>query len=186
MRITSLFGTYFRPRKKRKESRHLTVSFVLVGTIPSKKNLAWAASNLYFLKNKLYAMGSVKQAVDFLCSDQGLKVYTQNSKKYVDWVELQTPVLQEQAKFWHEKFGKYGISFPLTDVSVKVYHYWRDEMERDLTNKMDTVNDILVSAGIVLNDSWQVIRQIHSEAGNYKDEVRETITRIDVTQYFYE
>jgi len=162
------------------------VSFVLLGTIPSKKNLAWAASNLYFLKEKINACKTGREAMDFLFSDAGLKVYTQNSKKYTDWVEQQTPVLQEQAQYWMERFQKYGMRFPLTDVSVRVYHYWRDEMERDLTNKLDTVNDILVSSGIVLNDSWQVIRQIRSEAGDYKDEVRETITRIDVTKYFYE
>jgi hypothetical protein len=58
-------------------------------------------------------------------------------------------------------------------------------MERDLTNKFDSISDLLVSAGIIENDSWQVLGKIHSEGNNYHGEILQTITRVDITQYYY-
>ena len=184
-RITSLFGTYLPPKKKIRARKHLTISFIILGTIPSKKNLQWAASNWHFVKNKLYALGSPAACVDFLSGDGGLKVFIQNSKKYTDWVAEQTPIMKEQASVWVEKFSKYGLKLPLTDVTMRVYHYWKDGIERDLTNKYDTIADLMVSCGIIENDSWQVLKRIHSEGESYKDQILQAITRIDITQSFF-
>jgi hypothetical protein len=94
-------------------------------------------------------------------------------------------VIKEQSLFWEGKFGKYGLKFPLDNVSIKVYHYWKDGMERDLTNKLDSITDLMVDAQIIKNDSWQILNQIHSEGENYKDQILQAITRIDITQSFY-
>jgi len=185
-RITSLFGTYLPPRKEKKALKHLTVSFLLLGTIPSKKNLLWAASNWHFVKKIAEKFSSVKKCIDFLSGETGLKVYIQNSTKYTSWVSEQTPIVVEQSLVWAEKFEKYGLKFPLTNVTIKVYHYWNDKMERDLTNKLDSIADLLVSAGIIENDSWQVLSRIHSEGEYYGGEILQSIARIDITQSFYE
>jgi hypothetical protein len=58
-------------------------------------------------------------------------------------------------------------------------------MERDLTNKLDSITDLMVDAQIIKNDSWQILNQIHSEGENYKDQILQAITRIDITQSFY-
>ena len=158
---------------------------MLLGTIPSKKNLIWAASNWHFVKSKLWALKTVKQVVDFLSGKDGLKVYMQNSVKYTSWVSEQTPVINEQALVWAEKFEKYGLKFPLTNVTIKVYHYWNDKMERDLTNKLDSITDLMVSAGIIENDSWQVVNRIHSEGEYYGGQILQAITRVDITQSFH-
>jgi hypothetical protein len=183
-RITSLFGTYLPPKRKQDASGHLTISFKLLGTIPSKKNLIWAASNLFFVLKGMGECKTVPEAITYLKNN--LKVFIQNNKKYTEWVAIQTPVVQEQAKFWHEKFKNQGLRLPLDCVTVKVYHYWRDDMDRDLTNKLDSITDLLVSAGIVKNDNWRVIKRIHSEGESYKDQIIEAITRIDITQSFFD
>ncbi len=185
-RITSLHGTYLPPKKKERALKHLTISFIILGTIPSKKNLAWAASNWHFVKNKLYGLKTPTECVDFLSGQHGLKVFIQNSKKYTDWVGEQTPVIKDQANVWADKFMKYGLKFPLDNVSMKVYHYWKDDIERDLTNKYDTIADLMVSCGIIENDSWQVLKRIHSEGENYKNQIVQAITRVDITQSFFE
>lgn len=185
-RITSLFGTYLPPRKEKKALKHLTVSFLILGTIPSKKNLIWAASNWYFVKRVAERFKSVKKCIDFLSGENGLKVYIQNSVKYTSWVSEQTPLIIEQSGTWADKFGKYGLVFPLNNATIKVYHYWNDKMERDLTNKLDSITDLFVSAGIIENDSWQVLNRIHSEGEYYGGEILQAITRIDITQAFYE
>lgn len=185
-RITSLFGTYLPPRKERRALKHLTVSFLLLGTIPSKKNLIWAASNWHFVKLVAAKFKSVKRCLDFLSGETGLKVYIQNSVKYTSWVSEQVPVIIEQSLSWKDKFEKYGLKFPLSNATIKVYHYWNDKMERDLTNKLDSITDLLVDAGIIENDSWQVLNRIHSEGEYYGGEILQAITRIDITQAFYE
>jgi len=185
-RITSLFGTYLPPRKEKVALKHLTVSFLILGTIPSKKNLIWAASNWYFVKKAALAFKSVKKCIEFLSGENGLKVYIQNSVKYTSWVSEQKPVVIEQSLVWLDKFGKYGLKFPLDKATIRVYHYWNDKMERDLTNKLDSITDLLVDAKIIENDSWQVLGKIHSEGEYYGGEILQAITRIDITQSFYE
>lgn len=185
-RITSLFGTYLPPRKEKKALKHLTVSFLILGTIPSKKNLIWAASNWYFIKSRAAMLKTVKKCIDFIDSKEGLRVYIQNSVKYTSWVSEQTPILIKQSLFWKNKFEKYGLQFPLNNATIKVYHYWDDKMERDLTNKLDSITDLLVWAGILKNDSWQMLNRICSEGEYYGGEILQPITRIDITQSFFE
>jgi hypothetical protein len=181
-RITSLFGTYLPPKKKTRATKYLTVSFIVLGTVPSKKNMIWASSNLNQLKNTLLSFGVVKTCIEWLFSH--VKVFIRNSGKYLEWVEEQKPIVQEQAKTWHEKYKRFGLQFPLNDATISVYHYWGDNMERDLTNKLDSITDLMVSAGIIVNDSWQFLKKIHSESENYSGEVNQTITRIDITQAY--
>lgn len=183
-RITSLFGTYLPPKRKQEATGHLTISFKLLGTVPSKKNLIWAASNLFFVLKSMARCKTVLDAIDYVKNN--LKVFIQNNKKYTEWVGEQTPIVQEQAMFWYEKFKSQGLRLPLDNVSVKVYHYWRDEMDRDLTNKLDSLTDLLVTAGVVRDDSWKVMKRIHSEGECYKDQIVEAITRIDITQSFFD
>jgi Holliday junction resolvase RusA-like endonuclease len=92
----------------------------------------------------------------------------------------------EQSRYWEEKFRKYGFQYPLDNVTIKVYHYWKDDIERDLTNKLDSITDLLVDAGIIKNDSWQILKRIHSEGESYKNQIVQAITRIDVTQSYFD
>jgi hypothetical protein len=146
--------------------------------------MIWADSNINLMKGKLYGFRAVKDCVDYLLGS--LKVFVRNSKKYLDWREAQKPILEEQAKVWFEKYKRFGVRFPLNNVSVKVYHYWADNQERDLTNKLDSLTDLLVDSGIIVNDNWQYLRQIHSESENYHGQILDHITRIDVTQSYYD
>lgn len=146
--------------------------------------MIWAASNLPVMKDRLLSFGSVKTCVEWLYGH--VKVFIRNSGKYLDWVNEQKPVVQEQAKHWHEIYKRFGVEFPMNNVTISVYHYWAENMERDLTNKLDSVTDLLVSAGIIVNDNWQYLRKINSESENYHGQVLETITRIDLTQAYFD
>lgn len=183
-RYIYLFGARLPLKKNKRAKKHLTMSFIIRGTIPSKKNMIWAASNLPALKSRLFSFKTVKSCVEWLYSH--VKVFIRNSGTYLEWVEAQKPVVQDQAKLWHERYKRFGVEFPLNNVSISVYHYWSDETERDLTNKMDSITDLLVAAGVILNDNWQILRKITSESECYKGQVKDTITRIDVTQHFFE
>lgn len=179
-RITSMHGILLPPKKRLVASKYITIRFVLTGTIPSKKNMIWADSNLHLILRKLYAFKVVKECIDWLRIN--LKAYIRNSQKYKAWVEEARLVINKQALVEFKRYREHGIQYPLNNVTVKVYHYWADDIERDLTNKLDSINDLLVDCGIIVNDNWQVLRKIESEGQNYKGEILQPITTIDITQ----
>lgn len=181
-RITSLHGVLLPPKKRQVVNRYITVRFVIVGTIPSKKNMIWADSNLNTMLKKLYSFQVVKDCVDWL--RQHLRAFVRNSKKYKDWFEEQREVVLKQAALESQRYEKFGLIFPLDNVSVKVYHYWDNHIEKDLTNKLDSLNDLFVTCGIVVNDNWQVIGKIESEGEYYGGDILKQITTIDITQRF--
>lgn len=179
-RITSIHGVLLPPKKQKSNTgRYITLRFVLTGTIPSKKNMIWADNNLSFMIPRLYAMPVVKKCVDYL--REHLRSFIRNSKKYTDWLELAKIELVKQAGAELTRYEKHGLVYPLSGVTVKVYHYWADNKERDLTNKLDTINDLLVSCGIIANDNWQVLGKIESSGDLYRGEILAQITTIDVT-----
>lgn len=177
-RITSRHGVLLPPKKKRKASKYITLQFVLTGTIPSKKNMIWADSNIKLLlaQVKNYSGPKIIETIE-----KNIKVYIRNSKKYTDFVEQKKDIILEQARVESSRYSKHEIIYPLSNVSVKVYHYWADNVERDNSNKYDTIIDLFVSCGILSNDCWQVVQKNESEADNYKGEITDHITLIDIT-----
>jgi hypothetical protein len=181
-RITSLHGTLLPPKKRMIVHKYITIRFCINGVIPSKKNMIWADSNLNLILNKLYSFKSVKECIGWLRTN--LKTFVRNSKKYKDWVEATTPVLLEQAAKEAARYQKYDITYPLSNVSVKVYHYWADDRERDNSNKYDSIIDLLVACGILANDAWQVVGRNESESECYSGQILDHITTVDITIRF--
>lgn len=181
--VTSLFGVYLPPKRVLKPEKHLTIRFVLEGHIPSKKNMIRADHNLYTLYKSACALKSGKACAEYI--KDRLRVFVRNSGEYQQWMVKAKAEIQFQSQFWRLKYEKFGFIYPLDDVSIKVYHYWNDNKERDLTNKLDTINDLLVDSGVICNDNWQTVNQIHSECGIYSGEIVKPITTIDITQRFY-
>ena len=181
-RITSLHGVLIPPKKKLVVKNYRTLRFVIEGTIPSKKNMIWADSNINVLLRKLHSYKVVTEAVAWL--KDNLKVYIRNSKKYTDWLEAAKPKIIEQAAKGIAKYQPEGMVYPLSLVSIKVYHYWKDNIERDNSNKYDTIIDLFVSCGVLTDDCWQVVRKNESEAQWYEGQILDHITTIDIT-YMY-
>ena len=179
-RITSLHGVLLPPKRKQAVSRYITIRLVITGGIPSKKNLLYAATNLPLLRDSLYRFTVVKECVKWL--GEHLKPFIKNSTRYEEWVQKIRPVVLRQAKAEEKKYKKWGIELPLDNVSIRVYHYWKDNMRRDNSNKYDTIVDLLVSCGILKDDTWQVIGKNESEAEGYAGEILDHITTIDITQ----
>src|SRR6185369_4059684 len=110
-----------------------------------------------------------------------IRAFIRNDSAYLDWRQAKKEILQDQVRAEMKRYEKFGVVLPASNVSVKVYHYWKDNMVRDLGNKLETINDLLVDCGIVADDSWQVIGKIESDGELYRGEILEPITTIDVT-----
>mgnify|MGYP002074188211 CR=1 FL=1 len=178
-RITSRHNVLLPPKKKKSYSKYITLQFVIKGTIPSKKNMIWADSNINLLLSQVRGYKSATSVIDWI--KKNLRVYIRNSKKYTDWVVNTKDEITRQAQVECNRYSKHNIMYPLNNVSVKVYHYWADNIERDNSNKYDSIIDLFVSCGILTNDCWQVVKRNESEAENYKGEILNHITLVDIT-----
>ena len=178
-RITSLFGILMPPKKFEKVGKHITITFMIKGTIPSKKNHIFADSNLRPRLLHAAKLGSVKEVIDYLRDN--VYSFVKNSKRYLDWEEEVKGTITEQAAYWQKKFERYGLVYPISNCSMKVYHYWTDKKERDLSNKIDSIQDMLVKRGVLSNDCWQVLHPICSDGEDYSGQMLVPVTRVDLS-----
>jgi hypothetical protein len=178
-RITSLFGVQLPPKKHRIVGKYLTIRFVLTGTIPSKKNRQRAASNYPILRGMLAKLPSAAACVAKL--NQSLRIFIKRSKEFEDWQNKAKDIIGEQAAHWSAKYERYGLIYPIERASMKIYHYWADDRTRDNSGKLDSIQDMLVEAGIISDDTWQVLHTVESAAEGYFGEILEHITTVDIT-----
>jgi CRISPR/Cas system CSM-associated protein Csm2 small subunit len=170
--------------------RNLTLEFVLTGWVPSKKNLqipyfnkVWVFRQfkIWLQTNPELRHGALRRFfVDLVNS---IRPHIQNSKKFRDWEEAAKATCITQAAYWHDVFKAHGLAFPITRCSITIYHYWKDRIARDNSNKAESIHDMLVAAGIILDDQYGCLVRTSSEAGCYKDEITDHITLVNVTAY---
>jgi len=174
-----LFGVLLPPKKKPIAFQCVTLRFVLTGIVPSKKNRTRAGSNLFALIGRARKKRTGANATAFI--KENMKLFIRSAPEHIEWAKVSKPIVLQQAAAWSEKYHKHGIMFPLNAVSMKIYHYWADNAKRDNSNKADTIADLLVDAGILSDDSWQVLNPCNSESGNYHGQILDHITTIDLT-----
>lgn len=189
-RIKTIHGVHIPPRKK-KDGRQpgckfVTLDFVITGTIPSKKNRqipSISRPQLYKILERL-SNGSIgyKEAIR---QTNLVKPFIRNSKKFKEWHEAKKALVCLQAQTWGDRLKNKGhdILFPISDASISIYHYWKDNVIRDNSNKSETLHDLFVDAGITVDDCWQALTPIHADANLYDGEITDHITEIQITAY---
>lgn len=71
------------------------------------------------------------------------------SKKYQDWHKEQLKVI-----------GASGIGAYRNIKGVQITMYAPDKIRADLTNKAESIMDLMVDAGIIEDDNWFVIPEV--------------------------
>lgn len=142
--------------------------------------MIWAASNIMELVTALTMCKTLAETKE--CITGKFKAYVKNSGKYNEWMKEMRPLIQEQLQIELSRYkASYNIIVPLDLVSVKIYHYWKDDLERDLDNKQSTIYDLLKNCSVISNDNWQTLYKIHSECENYIGQITQALTTVDVT-----
>jgi hypothetical protein len=173
--IKKWFGVYIPPFKEEKYgSNIIPIRFVLTGKIPSKKNNQMSVAVRRFAREfakkqektgKQPTWATVNRAIS-LCTSK-----VRPNSEYIEWVERMKPVLHEQSSFWAEKLEKYGIVFPLTKATMSLRLYFKGRHITDTVNKQQSIQDLLVAAGIIANDDYKTLNPIHSASACYYEEV---------------
>lgn len=158
-----------------------TITFVLKGRLISKKNNQmtivskkaaqnWFDNRLKSGKKLTYA--DIKTGLSLTKSVFiGNKLYSECKKKFV-------PVLEAQKKVWEERLADKGVKFPLKKATLTTRFYFKDGYRTDTINKQETVQDLLVEAGVIADDDYKTINPIHAESGLYKNKITENIALV--------
>lgn len=183
------FQTYFSvpipPFKEEKlGAGSFTIRFILTGKIPSKKNnqmsvavrkiaREWAKKQEKVGKNPSWK--DVHRAIS-LCKSK-----VRPNTEYQDWVLKMKPVLLEQAGVWSTRLYDKGLIFPLKKATLSLRLYFKDRYVTDTVNKQQSIQDLLVAAGIVANDDYKTINPIHSASACFHEEIVSDIAFISLS-----
>jgi Holliday junction resolvase RusA-like endonuclease len=149
--------------------------FVLEGIIPSKKNNYTITHNLFMLSKECNRLNGA-DAYKYIKANLKPRIVASNN--YLEWEKRAIDEIVKQLQHWLQK---YDLIAPFADCSLKVYHYWKDNLRRDNANKLQSLQDMLVKAGVIVDDDYMYLNKTTSEAENYKGELNRHITLIDLT-----
>lgn len=85
------------------------------------------------------------------------KSYIIGSRQYLRWQKENDPIFNNFFKSAYES----GVNLPISRCKAKALFYFPDSKDRDLTNKFDTLADELTSHGIILDDTFKVLKPVH-------------------------
>lgn len=187
--MAKMFQTYFGipvpPWKENKlPAGAVSIRFVLVGKVPSKKN------NMMSVAVRKEAMAYVKKLTSTkptITRSEALKaikmVYSKvrPNNEYLSFVEKQKPILQAQMAEHSASLRDKGLIFPLTSASVNLRFYFESRYIQDTVNKQQSIQDLLIAAGVIANDDYETLNPINSSSACFHEEILETITNIYLT-----
>lgn len=89
-----------------------------------------------------------------------------------------------------DKMAAAGFSLPVTRAKVKVLFYFPDSKDRDLSNKFETIADIMVDSGILMDDKFKVLKPIYLDGWVRRDKPRTeiylTLITADMSEYSWD
>lgn len=188
----TIHGTFIPDWGKNETGKNITLTFVLTGKIPSKKNRQRASFNYSWaigqVKTFFKTRNSVKrvEAIKFIIQlIRNIKPFIFKPADIVEWEEIAGNEITSQAHAILDspKFSQHGIIFPVDKFSLKVRFYWADEYRRDSSNRFQTIEDLLVSRKIIADDDYKNLSKGTFEAKCFKDKITKHITVISLTVY---
>lgn len=170
-------------RKVRRFEYNLPMRFLIVGTIPSKKNCQLADANKSRINSILQRFKGRELTQEIIDEVLSVRPFIRNSERYKKWEERWRADLVLQAAEWKVTYEKHGLTFPLTKATISIYHFWKDNQERDNSNKAESIHDTLVACGILSSDAHQCLYRFETAADVYKDDILRHLTTFTITAH---
>lgn len=156
-----------------------TLTFVLQGRLISKKNNQMAIVSHVPAYNWLKSKQKPTLA-DFKTALKMCKAVFIGNKSYNDCRAEFLPKLKEQKDIWESRLAPKGLKFPIEKAAMTIRFYFKDRYRTDTVNKQQTVQDLLVEAGIIADDDYKTINPIYAESGCYKDKIIKDIALVRI------
>jgi len=184
-RYITYFGVHIPPFKEEKlGAGSVTIRFIITGKIPSKKNNQMSVAVRKFARNwaakqqksgKTPSWADVNKAIS-LCSSK-----VRPNAQYKEWVDRMKPIIQEQSSWWAKKLEARNLIFPLKKSTLSLRLYFKDRYITDTVNKQQSVQDLLVDAGVIANDDYRSLNPIHAASASYFQELTQDIAFISLS-----
>ena len=101
--------------------------------------------------------------------------------KYKEFLEKTKPIIQSQMQEWSGRLSEKGLVFPISSATLSLRLYWKDRYIRDTVNVQQTIQDVLVDCGVVVNDDYKCLNPIFSESECYYEEIINNIAFISLS-----
>lgn len=183
-RYVTYFGVPIPPFKEEKLGAGATpIRFVLTGKMPAKKNnqqavtvrkhaRAWA-NQQQKLRQPTWA--DVHRGIS-MCSSK-----MRGNAAYNDFVARVKPILQAQMLEWSDRLKDKGLIFPIAKSSMSLRLYFKDRYARDTINIQQSIQDVLVDAGVIADDNYNAVNPVHAASACYFEEIIHNIAFITIS-----
>lgn len=185
MRYQTYFGVPIPPFKEEKlGAGAATIRFVISGRIVSKKNNQQAVTVKKFARewaNEQKKTGRPATWDDVHTAIGMVTSKMRGNQAYNEFLETYKPIIQAQAKEWSDRLFDKGLVFPLQKASMNLRLYFKDRHITDTVNKQQTIQDLLIEAGIIANDDYKTLNPISSASACYYEELVHSIAFISLS-----
>jgi hypothetical protein len=184
-RFQTYFGVPIPPFKEEKlGAGSITIRFIITGKIPSKKNNQMSVAVRRYARD--WAKKQQQSGKPASWKDVGKAISMCKSKvrpntEYKSWVDKTIPVLNSQSAFWADRLKDKGLIFPLSKATLSLRLYFKDRYVTDTVNKQQSIQDLLVDAGIIKNDDYKSLNPIHSASASFYEEITKDIAFISLS-----
>ena len=179
------FGVPVPPFKEEKiGAGSTTIRFVLSGNIISKKNNQQAIAVRSYAKKFLFDQHKKNGVVTFndaLKAVNMVKGKMRGNAKYLEFLKKYNPVILEQMQWWSNRLSSKGLIFPLSKSSCSIRLYIKDRYRRDTLNAMQTISDLLVDSGAIVDDDDLHFNPVYGKSAKYYEELVENISLISLS-----
>lgn len=183
-RFISYFGVSIPPFKEKKlGAGSFTIRFVLTGRVISKKNNNQAiavrkpAHDWANKQEKLRpaTWSDVHKAIEMV---KGKMI---GNYAYKEFLAKHKPIIIEQMKEWSDRLRDKGVIFPLSKSTMSLRLYIKDKYRRDTLNAGQTICDLLVDSGVIVDDDDLHLDPIHAASARYYEELIHNIAFISLS-----
>jgi hypothetical protein len=191
------FQTYFNipippPKREKMGSGQITIRFVLTGNIISKKNNSQAVTIRKYAREHIKQWAEKKQQKsDMVSLKEAVKVAQsavsmciskiRGNMEYLAFLEHHRPIVQHQMQEWAARLQDKGLIFPLSKVGMTFRLCIKDKYRRDVVNAQQTIQDLLVDCGVLIDDNDEVLNKYTGESARYYEELIHNIAFISLS-----
>lgn len=137
-----------------------TLKFVLKGELPAiSEYIEMEDGSIMELKKapQRIVVPSKKNQQRIAVNKKTLKPLILPSKQHEIWIKKSR---KEFLDFKDHIVMNHDVRVPIVRAKIKVLFFFATGMDKDLSNKFETISDILVDTGIIADDSFKVLKPV--------------------------
>ena len=183
-RFQTYFGVAVPPFKEEKlGAGSTTIRFILTGKVISKKNNNQAIAIRKPAHDWAYTQEKIRPAswADVHRAINMVRGKMIGNAEYKKFLEKNRPVIMEQMQVWSSRLSSKGLIFPLTKANCTIRLYIKDRYRRDTLNAMQTIADLLVDSGALVDDDDLHFNPVCGKSARYYEELVNNIAFISLS-----